>query len=100
MEQYVEDPRATNASESEVHDEASLGGNETLEQDAQVPIITCDGAADASSERPIDEQKKRRSVRQLKDLMIQETILFMDYRRLRRRFNGIRQPLSYKKVPE
>ncbi|UKJ90252.2 hypothetical protein MACJ_001184 [Theileria orientalis] len=34
----------------------------------------------------------------LKDLMIYQTIRFMDYRRFSRRFNGIRKPVSNKKA--
>ncbi|AFZ79129.1 hypothetical protein BEWA_019750 [Theileria equi strain WA] len=37
-------------------------------------------------------------VTKLKELMLYKTIQFMDYRRLRRRFNGIRRPVSNKKA--
>ncbi|KAK1442888.1 ABC transmembrane type-1 domain-containing protein [Babesia gibsoni] len=54
-----------------------------------------------SEERPsisVDMSKKIKMAPNLKDLMMHKTILFMDYRRLRRRFNGIRQPMSYNKA--
>ncbi|GFE54785.1 hypothetical protein BaOVIS_021890 [Babesia ovis] len=82
---------------SEVKQEAVTGAAATLEQDALMPIITPDGVNEASGSSADEVADAHRS-KQLDGLMIYKTILFMDYRRLRRRFNGIRQPLSYRKV--
>ncbi|ORM40829.1 uncharacterized protein BXIN_2241 [Babesia sp. Xinjiang] len=80
-----------------VDEDAVMGGVTTLEQDAHAPMVASEGLGDASA-LPADVKDDTRKVRQLDGHMIYKTVLFMDYRRLRRRFNGIRQPISYKKA--
>ncbi|EDO06439.1 hypothetical protein BBOV_II004840 [Babesia bovis T2Bo] len=79
-------------------DDGALDPGNTVEQDALVPIIIPEGASEVTTASSSDDRHDERKNKQMDGLMMYKTVLFMDYRRLRRRFNGIRQPLSYKKV--
>lgn len=82
--------------ENTINDSAADLREILVEEGKAAVDINDNGGGDLSSGAL--EECRNRPTPNLKDLMIQKTILFMDYRRLRRRFNGIRQPLSYNKA--
>ncbi|BAM39977.1 conserved hypothetical protein [Theileria orientalis strain Shintoku] len=93
LKEIVEKPFLQHPDSTEPLNEEQVDYTDDVSE-TSTSISECD-----ENESPMEESDEEKSEPvDLKEMMIYQTIRFMDYRRFSRRFNGIRKPVSNKKA--